>query len=255
MTDRRLILVTNDDGYGAAGLEALIKAMGDLGEVFVVAPDRERSGVSHAITLNHPLRVKACGPSRFTCDGTPTDCVFLGIHNLMPRAPDLVVSGINHGPNLADDVTYSGTVAGAMEGTIMGIPSVAVSLSARAGADFQPAADFAARIATFVLERGLPARTLLNVNVPDTAGAPVTGFRWTRGGHRDYGHTVITQQDPRGRPMYWIGSDIRHHSIEGSDCDAMAAGVAAVTPIYLDMTHTSYLRELCDVAIPGLTLR
>lgn len=249
---RPTILVTNDDGHDAAGIVALAGALESLGEVWVVAPDRERSGVSHAITLTRPLRVRETAARRYVADGTPTDCVYLGIHALLPRKPDLVVSGINHGPNLADDVTYSGTVAGAMEGAIMGVPSVAVSLATWHPRTFGPAADFALSVCRHVMTHGLPARTLVNVNVPETNGEPVRAFRWTRGGVRDYGHQVIVQPDPRGRPMYWIGSDIKHHPVESSDCDAVAAGIAAVTPIFLDLTHNALLAAWGTAELPGV---
>jgi 5'-nucleotidase len=255
MVDRPLILVTNDDGISAAGIAALSGAMVPLGDVWVVAPDRERSGVGHAITLHDPIRVKPAGEQRFACDGTPTDCVFLGVHALLPRTPDLVVSGINHGPNLADDVTYSGTVSGAMEGAIMGVPSIAFSLLGGADADFRPAAELAVAVAQWVLERGLPARTVLNVNIPDTQGQRLTGFRWTRAGVRDYGHAVIQQQDPRGRTMYWIGSQIGFEPLEGSDCNAVQEGVAALTPIYLDMTHHELLGAVSMQDLPGFERR
>lgn len=254
-TTPALILITNDDGHEARGIQALAESMAVLGEVWIVAPDRERSGVSHAITLTRPLRVRETRPRHFVTDGTPTDCVFLGIQSLLPRKPDLVVSGINHGPNLGDDVTYSGTVAGAMEGTIMGVPSVAVSVNSRNPKDFRPAGDFAVAVCRHVLAHGLPARSLLNVNVPDTHGEPVTAFRWARGGHRDYGHEVIVQQDPRGRTMYWIGSNIQHHTVESSDCDALAEGLAAITPIYLDLTHFSLLAAWGTVGLPGFERR
>lgn len=254
-SERPLILVTNDDGYEAKGIAVLVEALASLGEVWMVAPDRERSGVSHAITLTRPLRVREAGARRFVADGTPTDCVFLGVHALMPRKPDLVVSGINHGPNLGDDVTYSGTVAGAMEGTIMGVPSVAVSLAARPPMVFEPAAAFAVAVCRHVLAHGLPARSLLNVNVPDTQGRPVEAFRWSRGGLRDYGHQVIVQQDPRGRPMYWIGSDIKHHALESGDCDAVAEGLATITPIHLDMTHFPLLAAWGTTELPGFERR
>lgn len=255
MSDRPLILVTNDDGVHAQGIAALRHAMGPLGDVWTVAPDRERSGVGHAITLHDPIRVRALESQVFTCDGTPTDCVFLGIHKLLPRAPSLVVSGINHGPNLADDVTYSGTVAGAMEGAIMGVPSIAFSLLGRESSDFAPAAELAAALARWVLLHGLPARTLLNVNVPDTQGKKVPGFRWTRAGLRNYGHAVVVQKDPRGRSMHWIGSEIGFHPLEGSDCNAVHEGLAAVTPIYLDMTHHELLGTLALQELPGFERR
>lgn len=250
-TDAPLILVTNDDGYDARGIRALAEALAPLGEVWIVAPDRERSAVSHAITLLNPIRIRTHGPRLIATDGTPTDCVFLAVQHLLPRRPVLVCSGINHGPNMADDVTYSGTVAGAMEGTIMGVPSMAVSVNARNPVSFEPAATFAASVARLILERGLPDRTLLNVNVPDTQGQPVRGFRWAKAGHRDYGHTVIVQEDPRGRAMFWIGSNIQHHAVEDGDCDAVAAGDAAITPLHLDLTHHAYLQALRDVELAG----
>ena len=254
-TSPPLILVTNDDGYDARGIAALASAMEALGEVWIVAPDRERSAVSHAITLQSPLRIKELGHRRFTTDGTPTDCVFLAMQHLLPRPPALVCSGINHGPNLADDVTYSGTVAGAMEGAIMGAPSISVSVDARNPKDFTPAAEFAVAVGRHVMQVGLPARTLLNINVPDTDGGPVTAFRWARAGHRDYTHSVIVQHDPRGRPIYWIGSNIAHHTVENSDCDAVEAGLAAITPIYLDMTHHALLEAWGRVDLPGFDRR
>ena len=252
MSETPLILVTNDDGHDARGIAALTQALEAVGEVWVVAPDRERSGVSHGISLGRPLRAREAAPRRFVTDGTPTDCVFLGVHALLPRRPALVVSGINHGPNMGGDVTYSGTVAGAMEGTIMGIPSIAVSFAARPTRDFGPSAAFAVAVSRHVLAHGLPPRTLLNVNVPETGGEPVRRFRWTRGGLRDYGHKVIIQTDPLGRPMYWIGSDITFREQEGGDCDAVAAGVAAITPIALDMTDLERRERWSLTELPGL---
>lgn len=243
MAEHADILITNDDGIEAPGIAALAEVLSGLGRVLVVAPDGERSGVARMISLGRPLRMRARQPGWWSVDGTPTDCVYLAIQSLMaPGRPKLVVSGINRGPNLADDVTYSGTVAGAMEGTLMGVPSIAVSLVGEEPLDYRPAARFALAVAQHVLAEGLPERALLNVNVPDTHGAPVKGFRWTRAGHRDYGHTVTTRLDPRGRPYHWIGGRfLGFEPLPGSDCDAVAEGWAAITPLTLDLTHEALL--------------
>src|SRR5262249_50751575 len=173
MTSTPLILVSNDDGIHSEGIAALADALRGLGEMVIVAPDRERSAVSHSLTLHRPLRVEELGTGRYAIDGTPTDCVNLAINGILPRRPTLVVSGINKGANLGDDVTYSGTVSAAMEGTLLGVPSLAISLVGRSGFRFDDAARFSARLATWVIERGLPPDTLLNVNVPSLAeGAP-----------------------------------------------------------------------------------
>lgn len=246
------ILITNDDGLDAPGIGALAAALACLGPVTVVAPDRERSGVARAISLGRPLRMKDRGDGRWAVDGTPTDCVYLAVHALLDTRPDLVVSGINRGPNLADDVTYSGTVAGAMEGALLGIPSFAISLDGEAPLDYRPAAQFAVAVARLMLEEPMPARALLNVNVPDTKGAPVTGFRWTTAGHRDYGHRVTTRDDPRGRPYHWIGGRfLSYEPVEGSDCDAVAEGLAAITPLNLDLTHHALLARLSSRGLEG----
>lgn len=250
------ILVTNDDGIDAPGIAALAEALGALGSVAVVAPDGERSGVARMISLGRPLRMRRRRSSWWSVDGTPTDCVYLGIQELLEAPPTLVVSGINRGPNLADDVTYSGTVAGAMEATLMGVPAIAVSLVGEEPLDYGPAADFAVAVAEHVLQVGLPPRSLLNVNVPDTRGEAVTGYRWTRAGHRDYGHQVTTRLDPRGRPYHWIGGRfLGFESLPGSDCDAVSEGLAAITPLTLDLTHTDLLASRAAVAIGAFERR
>src|SRR5215475_11410086 len=194
-----VILVTNDDGVHAAGLAALAAALEDLGDVYVVAPDREQSAVGHALTLHRPLRVTQMGERRFAVNGTPSDCVNLAVLGLLPERPVLVASGINHGSNLGDDVTYSGTVSAAMEGALLGVPSVAFSL---VSGDFAEAGRVAQLVVARILVEGLPPKTLLNVNVP--AGT-VRGLRTTRLGHRVYSDKIVEQRDPRGRPYYWIG--------------------------------------------------
>jgi len=238
---RPLILISNDDGVAAAGLRALADALADLGEITVVAPSREQSAMSHAISLDRPLRKKEVGPGWFAIDGTPVDCVYLGVLHLLARPPALVVSGINHGYNLGADVFYSGTVAAAVEGAIRGIPALAISL-AREASDLGPAARFAHALARAVLLRGLPPQTLLNVNVP--AGRP-SGYRWTRLGRRIYRDQVEERQDLRGRTYYWIGGpDAGFGDIAQSDCHAVRDGVASVTPLDLDLTHAHLLEQL-----------
>jgi 5'-nucleotidase len=234
-----VILVSNDDGVHSDGITALAAALDTLGEVTIVAPDRERSAVSHSLTLHRPLRVAEIAPRRYAVDGTPTDCVNLAVNGILARRPALVVSGINKGANLGDDVTYSGTVSAAMEGTLLGIPSLAVSLLGREGFRFDVAAGFARRLADWVLERGLPADTLLNVNVPAPVdGQPVRGFALTRMGRRRYGDAIVEKVDPRGKKYYWIGGEeLAFEDAEGTDFHAVSQGLISVTPIHLDLTN------------------
>lgn len=234
-----LILVSNDDGIHSAGLTALADAMAKVGEVVVVAPDREQSACSHALTLHRPLRIDEIAAGRWTVDGTPTDCVNLGVNGILPIRPELLVSGINKGANLGDDVTYSGTVSAAMEGTLLGIPSIAVSLIGRGSFEFGTAARFAGHLARWVLEHGLPPDTLLNVNVPQPpGGAALRGVRLTRMGRRRYGDAVVEKTDPRGRKYYWIGGEeLDFVKEEGTDFHAVDDGYISVTPIHLDLTN------------------
>jgi 5'-nucleotidase len=237
-----LLLITNDDGVHAPGLKALALALAGVGEVYVVAPDREVSACAQSLTLKNPLRVEPIGERIWSVDGTPADCVNLALVKLLPRRPDAVFSGINRGANLGEDVFYSGTVGGAREGTFFGVPSFAVSLAARAETDFGPAASFAARLAGLVLERGLPERTLLNVNVP--AGKPA-GAVVTVQGRRDHEGTIFEGLDPRRRTYYWIeeGRD-RWVSDEMSDIHAIRQGLISVTPLQTDTTHHAVLAAL-----------
>src|SRR5438034_8929033 len=199
------ILVSNDDGYMADGLQALVKAVEDLGEVWVAAPEAEQSASSHAISIHRPLRIREVRARWFAVDGTPTDCSYIGINHLLKdRRPALMVAGINHGPNLADDVTYSGTVAAAMEASLLGVPAIAFSLVARRAFDFAPAARFARQLVTAALRQSLPAHLLVNVNIPGH-GEP-KGYAVTRLGKHSYGYEVIEKEDPRGRKYYWIGA-------------------------------------------------
>lgn len=241
-----LVLVTNDDGISAPGIVALSSALEKLGEVVVVAPDRERSAVGHALTLHHPLRVNRLDARRFAIDGTPTDCVNLGIHSILRVKPDLVVSGINRGANLGDDITYSGTVSAALEATLMGIPAIAVSLATDGdGTNYEAAAAFAVRLAEMVHRKGLPTDTFLNVNVPDLSAEELRTPLVTSQGKRRYEGLVVDKVDPRGRNYYWIGSvDLNFLDIEGSDFAAVSRGHISVTPLHLDLTNYSSLAEL-----------
>ena len=239
-----LILVTNDDGVRSPGIRALAEALLDLGRVVVVAPDRNRSAVGHALTLEHPLRAEEIKKDVFAVDGTPTDCVNLGIHGLIQKSPDLVVSGINRGSNLGDDITYSGTVCAAMEASLMGLPAIAVSLDSLQfqGDDLRAAARFSRQIAGKVLENGLPPDTFLNVNIP--VGI-IKGVRLTRQGKRKYGEAVICKQDPRGRTYYWIGGGgVGYEDITGSDCNALQEGFVSVSPLHTNLTNESSLAQL-----------
>lgn len=240
------ILVTNDDGIDAPGIKALAEALGKVAEVAVVAPDRERSAVSHALTLHHPLRAVKVSPGRYSVDGTPTDCVNLGIHSLLDFHPDLVVSGINRGANLGDDVTYSGTVAAALEATLMGIPAFAISLATLSDdADYSHAAAFAAKLAPLIIHEGLPKDTFLNVNVPATGEPLLLPPLVTTQGKRRYEGTIVDKVDPRGRSYYWIGTaDLDFHDIEGSDFAAVKRDRISITPLHLDMTNHSSLAHL-----------
>jgi 5'-nucleotidase len=237
------ILVSNDDGIHAPGLAALATALEAFGEVYVVAPDRERSAIGHALTLHRPLRVESLGPRRFAINGTPTDCVNLAILGMLPVRPDVVVSGINQGSNLGDDVTYSGTVSAAMEGTLLGVPALAVSLvEAGAGADYGPAARAAAELTRLLLRDHGRGVTLLNVNVP--SGEP-RGLRMTRLGRRVYSEKVTEQRDPRGKLYYWIGAGPpAWEAAEDTDFAAVHAGYVSVTPLHLDLTSYDGLRAL-----------
>lgn len=234
---RPRILVSNDDGYLAEGLKALARTMEALGEVWVVAPESQQSAASHAISLHRPLRIREVQPRWLAVDGTPTDCSYLAInHILKDRRPQLMVSGINHGPNMADDVTYSGTVAAAMEASLFGVPAIAFSLVSRDEFDFKPSARFARSLASAALARSIPPNMLLNVNIP--SGVDPEGYVVTKLGKHTYGFDVVEKVDPRGRKYYWIGgSEYEHEDISGSDCNAVLQDrLVSVTPLHLDLT-------------------
>ncbi|MBI5026337.1 MAG: 5'/3'-nucleotidase SurE [Nitrospirae bacterium] len=242
-----VILVTNDDGVYSQGIMALAKALKPSGNVYVVAPEREQSAVGHALTLHRPLRADKIKNGVYSINGTPTDCVILAVNKLLPSAsggrPDIVVSGINRGGNLGDDITYSGTVSAAIEGTLLGIPSIAVSLVGEKDFHFQEAAKFAARLAGIVLKKGLPPDTLLNVNIPN--GVDIKGIKFTRQGKRAYDNSIQEMSDPRGRRHYWIGGGSPLWGPgEDTDFQAVQNGFISVTPIYLDLTSYNTLKYL-----------
>jgi 5'-nucleotidase len=233
-----LILVTNDDGVHAAGLAELARALSSLDEVTMVAPDREQSAVSHAVTLRQPLRLTRLSPGRYAVDGTPSDCIHLASFHILPRKPDLLVSGINSGGNLGDDVTYSGTVWAALEGRLMGIPSFAISLAGEGPRDYAPAAAFAVRAARWVREHGLPPETILNINVPDIPGLELARVKVTRQGRRRFSESVVEKTDPRGGRYFWIGgTPLAPEGGEDTDVGAVSAGFISVTPLHADMTN------------------
>ncbi|PLX41906.1 MAG: 5'/3'-nucleotidase SurE [Deltaproteobacteria bacterium] len=243
------ILLSNDDGVDAPGLRALAEALSPLGRVVVVAPDRERNAVAHALTLHRPLRLKEVRKDWYSADGTPTDCVHLGVHAVLERPPELLVAGINAGGNLGDDLTYSGTVGVALEGALLGVPSMAVSLVARGGFNFVPAARVAAYIAGQIIERGLPERVFLNVNVPNLPeGASIPDIRVTTQGRRIFGSGIVKNEDPRGGEYYWIGgSELGYVDGDaGSDVAALADGCISVTPLHTDLTFGGFISDLSD---------
>jgi 5'-nucleotidase len=242
--DRPLLLVTNDDGVHAPGIRALASALARLGLVHVVAPDREVSACAQSLTLKHPLRAEQIEDRVHAVDGTPADCVNLALVKLLPRRPELVISGINRGANVGEDVFYSGTIGGAREATFFRVPAIAVSLAVRGEAvrgekDFTVAAEFAARLAEMVLEKGLPERTLLNVNVPP--GTPSSAVI-TKQGRREHEGTILEGLDPRQRTYYWIeeGRD-QWVSDEMSDITAIRNGLISITPLHADTTHHAVL--------------
>jgi len=241
-------LISNDDGIHSPGLAALERGARAVGlEAYVVAPDREQSASSHALTMHRPLRVRSVSPNSWTVDGTPTDCVNLALCSLLkPNPPDLVLSGINAGPNLGDDVTYSGTVACAFEGTLLGVPSIAFSLDTwqdrgRGEPDFTAAEAAVRSVLGLALERPPDADTLWNVNIPP---GPLKGFRVTRMGRRRYGENIVEKIDPRGRPYYWIGGAHVDTHADGTDLTAVAEGWVSITPLHLDLTDYRALSEL-----------
>src|SRR6478672_7297195 len=238
------ILLTNDDGIHSEGLQALERVLREVGDVFVVAPASEMSGASHSLTLSRPLRIRKIDDRHWTVDGTPTDCVTLALHKILneDELPHLCVSGINHGGNLGDDATYSGTVAGALEATILGVPGIAISLVARDHFNFAEATRFTLLAVRKILAEGLPEGTLLNVNVPN---AQVKGVKVTRQGIKNARPVITEHIDPRGKPYFWIGEQyFRSNSAEGTDYHAVELGYVSVTPLRSDMTDHQALTAI-----------
>lgn len=242
-----LILVTNDDGIHSEGIKVLSETLKDIGKVFVVAPDREKSAVSHALTMHRPLFIEKVGEDKYTVNGTPTDCVVIAVEKILPRRPDIIVSGINRGANMGDDITYSGTVSAAMEGTLFNIPSLAISMPYEDGKGFQfaTAASFAKRLTQVVLKRGLPSDTLLNVNVPNLSESEIKGIKFTCQGKRVYDNAIHETLDPWGRKHYWIGGGTPSwKDDDNTDFSAVSAGFVSITPLHLDLTNHDALNHL-----------
>lgn len=241
------ILVTNDDGIHAPALDALRAELSALGRVTIVVPDRDQSATSHSLTLHRPLRINRHGDDRFSIDGTPTDCVLIAYHGLLDQRPDIVVSGINHGPNMGEDVFYSGTVAAAIEGTMQGAPAIAASLVTHDPADFADPARFIGRLVREVMRRGLGRKHLLNVNLPHRPWDEIRGVQATRLGTRVYSDALIEKTDPRGRAYYWIGGqEPVWESRPGTDFHAVSEGYISVTPLALDLTDDGAMLDMAQ---------
>jgi 5'-nucleotidase len=244
------ILVTNDDGISSPALMQLKEQLSPFGRVTIIAPDRNQSATSQALTLHRPLRIHALGEDVYSVDGTPTDCVLVAFHGKMVERPDLVVSGINHGPNMGEDVFYSGTVAAAIEGALQGVPAIAASLVTRQATDFAEPAVLVARLLRQVLTQGMPERMLLNVNFPFRAMADLAGVELTRLGTRVYEDTLVKKVDPRGREYYWIGGEDPIWRPEpGTDYHAVHSGHVSVTPMHLNLTDHASITTMASWAL------
>jgi 5'-nucleotidase len=243
---KKKILLTNDDGYFSEGINVLYRELSRKNDVSIVAPDREQSASSHSLTLERPLRFHRVNDYTYTTDGTPTDCVMLAVHRLFrKRRPDMIVSGINHGANMGDDITYSGTIAAAIEGSILKIPSVAASM-----VDYVPgmsmgnAARFVARFVAGYDKLDLDPATFININFPPDNGRPYEAYAYTRQGFREYQDIVIRKTDPRGKPYYWIGGKAKWKATRGSDFAAVKRGAVSITPLKLNFTDLDSLDQL-----------
>ncbi|PIE55939.1 MAG: 5'/3'-nucleotidase SurE [Desulfobulbus propionicus] len=243
--NRPLILVTNDDGVHAPGVRTLFDAVTPLGECYLIAPLRDNSAVSHSLTIDRPLRVIQLEDRVYTLDGTPTDCVNIGINKVLPRHPDLLVSGINSGHNLGDDISYSGTVSAAIEGTMYAVASMAFSLGGGPVYDFEVAGSVAWKLAAMALQFELPPGALLNVNIPPLPAGKIKGIRFTRQGRKTYENAIQETEDPWGRPHYWIGGGTVHWTgADNTDEKAIRDGFISITPIQLDLTNLAGLDYL-----------
>ncbi|MCZ6560862.1 MAG: 5'/3'-nucleotidase SurE [Gammaproteobacteria bacterium] len=239
------ILLSNDDGYLAPGLRCLAEAISDLAEITIVAPDRNRSGASNSLTLDMPLRVHRAEPNVYYVEGTPTDCVHLAITGLLDTEPDMVISGINDGPNLGDDVLYSGTVAAAMEGRFLGLPTMALSLVSGNNRLFETAGRVARDMLIRLTENPLPADTILNINVPDSNYEKISSSVVTRLGHRFRAEPVVRSKDPKGKEIFWIGAPGSGQDAgPGTDFHAVAQGQVSITPLQVDLTRHADLEQL-----------
>ena len=240
------LLISNDDGINARGIRVLSERMRAFGRVTIVAPDQNRSGASNSLTLENPVRINQVEDGVIMVNGTPTDCVHIALTGLLDKDPDIVLSGINDGANLGDDVIYSGTVAAAMEGRFLGLPAIAVSLVFEGRAEhFESAAEAVARLVGRLREDPLPADTILNINVPDLPWDEIRGFEVTRLGYRHRAEPVVKMDDPRGRPMYWIGPAGKGQDAgPGTDFDAVRRGYISITPIHVDLTRYQALEQV-----------
>lgn len=228
-----LVLITNDDGIYADGINALADEIGKIADIIIVAPDREQSASSHSFTMHRPLRLNKRSDNIYTCDGTPTDCVMLGVHGVLKhKLPDLLISGINHGANMGEDITYSGTVSAAIEGSILGIPSVAVSNVSRDDIkSYKPAGQFVAKLVKQIDKLGLNNGTFLNINIPKLEKDKFSDYRFTNPGRRTYNDIVIKKTDPRGKDYYWIAGEAIWKSVAGSDYEAVSDGYVSISPL------------------------
>jgi 5'-nucleotidase len=239
------ILLSNDDGFLAPGLKALAKALSEIAEITVVAPDRNRSGASNSLTLDNPLRVTTADNGFIIVNGTPTDCVHVAVTGLLAEMPDMVVSGINEGSNLSDDVLYSGTVAAATEGRFLGLPSIAISLAGPKCQHYETAAQVAKILVQRLKTDRPPADTILNVNVPDLPMSEIQGFQVTRLGTRHIAEPTVKAIDPRGRKIYWVGQPGPEQDAgPGTDFHAVSMGYVSITPLHLDLTHYKVFEQL-----------
>jgi 5'-nucleotidase len=243
-----LILVTNDDGIQSEGIKALYRELSEIGDTYIVAPESEKSAVSHALTMHRPLKVDQLDEKIFTVNGTPTDCVVVAVEKILPERPAVIASGINKGANLGDDVTYSGTVSAAIEGTLFSIPSMAISLVYRNGEQmlyFSTAARFAKALVAYILRKGLPSDTLLNVNVPNIRYEDIRGLKFTRQGKRSYDNAIHETFDPWGRKHFWIGGGTpTWQTGNDTDFNAVSQDYISITPIHLDLTNYEALDHM-----------
>lgn len=249
-----IILVTNDDGIHSQGINALFEAMKQIGSAYIVAPDRERSAVSHMLTMHRPLKAEQLDANIYSVNGTPTDCVVLAVDKILPERPSLIVSGINKGGNIGDDISYSGTVSAAIEGTIMGIKSFAISIAGEKNFHFETAAHWATEAAKYILEKSLPPDTLLNINLPNLPKDKIAGIKFTRQGKRVYDNAVHETLDPKKNKHFWIGGGTPSWE-EGEDTDIQAVqqDYVSITPIHLDLTNYEALEFLKKSWEPNIT--